>query len=170
MTETIDQVIKNNKALVKSIALKFRDSGLDLDDLIQEGYIALARAFSKFNPDNETKFSTYAYVVVERALINVVEKYIRRVRFNTPEELATPVADHRSVKQQQNLVSKDWLNSLFNSAGLSDRDKRVMMLRFYSGLLVQEVAEEMGISKSTVKLVTHNSLVKIRRIMENTNG
>ena len=46
--------------LVISMASKFRNYGLSMSDLIQEGHIGLLEAAARFEPDREVRFSTYA--------------------------------------------------------------------------------------------------------------
>ncbi len=60
-TETI---ILENVALVKSIALKFRDRGTEFEDLMQIGTIGMLKAINSFNLDRGTAFSTYAVPLI----------------------------------------------------------------------------------------------------------
>ena len=46
--------------LVVAIAAKFRNYGLPMGDLVQEGNIGLMQAANRFDPDREVRFSTYA--------------------------------------------------------------------------------------------------------------
>lgn len=46
--------------LVISMAAKFRNYGLNMSDLIQEGHIGLLEAAARFDPNREVRFSTYA--------------------------------------------------------------------------------------------------------------
>ena len=46
--------------LVISMASKFRNYGLPLADLVQEGNVGLMMAAAKFDPAREVRFSTYA--------------------------------------------------------------------------------------------------------------
>ena len=46
--------------LVISMAAKFRNYGLNMSDLIQEGHIGLLEAAARFDPSREVRFSTYA--------------------------------------------------------------------------------------------------------------
>jgi RNA polymerase sigma-32 factor len=46
--------------LVVSMAGKFRNYGLPMSDLVQEGNIGLMQAAARFEPDREVRFSTYA--------------------------------------------------------------------------------------------------------------
>lgn len=60
-TETL---IVENVALVKSIALKFRDRGTELEDLMQIGTIGMIKAIRSFDMDRGTAFSTYAVPLI----------------------------------------------------------------------------------------------------------
>ncbi|MEM1377338.1 MAG: RNA polymerase factor sigma-32 [Pseudomonadota bacterium] len=46
--------------LVISMASKFRNFGLPMSDLVQEGYVGLLEAAARFEPEREVRFSTYA--------------------------------------------------------------------------------------------------------------
>lgn len=53
-------LIENNTGLVKSIAVRFSGQGVEMDDLMQIGFVGLLKAVDKFNPDFDVMFSTYA--------------------------------------------------------------------------------------------------------------
>src|SRR5690606_16784723 len=46
--------------LVIAIAARFRNFGLPMSDLIQEGHVGLLEAAARFEPDRQVRFSTYA--------------------------------------------------------------------------------------------------------------
>ena len=46
--------------LVVSMAAKFRNYGLPMSDLLQEGHVGLLEAAARFEPDRDVRFSTYA--------------------------------------------------------------------------------------------------------------
>ena len=60
-TETL---IVENTALVKSIALKFRDRGTEFEDLMQIGTIGMIKAIRSFDMERGTAFSTYAVPLI----------------------------------------------------------------------------------------------------------
>lgn len=55
-----DNLILFHQRLVKSIASRFMGAGETIDDLIQVGNIGLINALDRYNPDQGTRFSTYA--------------------------------------------------------------------------------------------------------------
>lgn len=68
-----DKIVLNQVSQVMSIAKTFRDSD-DIDDLIQEGMVAVLIAFNKYNPDHDTKFSTYVRPAINGHLIRYLQK------------------------------------------------------------------------------------------------
>lgn len=54
------EMVQSNMRLVVSIARKYSNVGVNLQDLVQEGSLGLSRAAEKFDPSKGFKFSTYA--------------------------------------------------------------------------------------------------------------
>ncbi len=75
-SELREEIVNRNVGLVKSIALKFRNSGEPLDDLIQAGYIGLLNAVSNFDLARSNRFSTYASYLIQ----GEIRHYIRDKR------------------------------------------------------------------------------------------
>jgi len=69
--------------LVVSTAVKFRNYGLPVGDLIQEGNIGLMQAAARFDPDREVRFSTYATWWIRSAIQDYVLRNWSIVRTGT---------------------------------------------------------------------------------------
>ena len=56
----LDKLTSAHMRLVVAIASRFRNFGLNMSDLIQEGHVGLLEAAARFEPDRNVRFSTYA--------------------------------------------------------------------------------------------------------------
>jgi RNA polymerase primary sigma factor len=63
-----DELVRANLRLVVYLARSYRNRGLDYQDLIEEGNIGLLHAAENFNPDLETRFSTYAKFWIKQCM------------------------------------------------------------------------------------------------------
>lgn len=59
-----NEIVLNNLGLVHSCANKFRNRGVEYDDLFQAGCIGLLKAADKFDAERGFSFSTYAIPVI----------------------------------------------------------------------------------------------------------
>jgi RNA polymerase primary sigma factor len=75
--EARERMVRSNLRLVVNIARHYVNRGLSLPDLIEEGNIGLLKAVEGFDPENGSRFSTYASwwikQAIKRALINSVQ-------------------------------------------------------------------------------------------------
>lgn len=68
-----EELIKNNLGLVRSIALRYKDRGIDYDDLVQIGSVGMLKAIRSFDLSKGTVFSTYAVPLI----IGEIRRYMR---------------------------------------------------------------------------------------------
>jgi RNA polymerase sigma factor (sigma-70 family) len=86
--------LQSNQGLVAEIAKRYRNRGLPLTDLMQEGNLGLISALNRFDYEKGFKFSTYACWWIQSAVGRAVESKVATVRI--------PV----SAKKQANLLQK----------------------------------------------------------------
>ena len=62
--EARDILVEKNMGLVHSIARRFQNRGVEMEDLVQIGSIGLLKAIDKFDLTYEVRFSTYAVPMI----------------------------------------------------------------------------------------------------------
>ncbi len=75
-----NQLLTSNLRLVTSIAKKYLNRGLAIEDLIQEGSVGLMKAIDKFEWSHGNKFSTYATWWIRQAITRAIADQARTIR------------------------------------------------------------------------------------------
>lgn len=75
-----DRLVVCNLRLVVSIAKRFKEQGLTIEELIQEGNLGLIRATELFDPAKRYRFSTYATYWIRQRVMRALADQSRLVR------------------------------------------------------------------------------------------
>ncbi len=79
----LHKLVQSYTRLVVSTAARFRNYGLPMGDLVQEGNIGLMQAAAKFDPAREVRFSTYATWWIRSAIQDYILRNWSIVRTGT---------------------------------------------------------------------------------------
>lgn len=71
--ESRDRMIQANLRLVISVAKNFRNRGLPMEDLVNEGNVGLMNAVDRYDPEVGSRFSTYAGYWIDQAIRRAVQ-------------------------------------------------------------------------------------------------
>ncbi len=66
-------MVSSNLRLVISVAKNFRNRGLPMEDLVNEGNVGLMHAVDRFDPTVGSRFSTYASYWIDQAIRRAVQ-------------------------------------------------------------------------------------------------
>ena len=150
--------------LIRFHAGRYAAVSADAEDLTQEGLITLLRVMKQFNPEQETKFSSFAQVCI----INRMRSLVRRQQnADVPDEDLI-----RNLEEKGSFIDPDSPESILIEkesyadccmqvmALLSDKEWEVLQC-VLDGLSYAHTAELLGISIKSVD----NAMQRIRRKM-----
>lgn len=85
------KLIRSNIRFVISIAKKYQNNGIALEDLISEGNIGLVIAADRFEPDKGYHFISYAVYWIKQSILKAINEKSRLIRLplNKANELIT---------------------------------------------------------------------------------
>lgn len=81
----IDPTLPQHQKMLRIVASQFMNQGMDFDDLVGEGQIALIKACRGFNPDLKIQFDTYANAAIRSTLGRQLANKVPHIRI--PEHL-----------------------------------------------------------------------------------
>jgi RNA polymerase sigma factor (sigma-70 family) len=77
-------LVEEHMGLVRSLAFRYRDLGLPVEDLVQEGAIGLLAAIDRYDSSRGASFSTYAFWRVRAAITHALTAHGQVVRLPRP--------------------------------------------------------------------------------------
>src|SRR5204863_9970440 len=75
-----ERLIGEYLPVVRAIASRYRDLGVPLDDLVQEGSLGVLEAISRFDTRRSDDFESYARFRIRRAIRNALTEQSRLIR------------------------------------------------------------------------------------------
>ena len=222
-----ETLLLENTPLLKSILNRYRNKGVEYDDLFQLASMGFIKAINNFDTKFEVKFSTYAvpmiageikrflrddgYIKVSRSLkvLSVkINRFIESFRGETSREpTVEEIADHFKVEtsdvlfamdsaklpvsifdrnDDQDEKSKSYLDKLESKESgedvvnklllkdiineLDEREKKIVILRYFRDMTQSEIAREMGVSQVQVSRLEVKILAKMKEKMSAGNA
>lgn len=216
----VDDLVETNVGVARSIARRYRNRGIDLDDLEQVALLGLTKAAQRFDATAGYDFLSYAVPTVRGELrrhfrdagwmirpprrVQELQSRISRAQQELEASLSrsprpTEIAAHLSedldaviealsadgcfTPTSLDLTVAEGSSSLGDLIGaedraiestearivlapvvreLSDRDRRIVHLRFYEERTQQEIAEAVGLTQAQVSRVLTRILSSLR--------
>lgn len=120
--------------LVIAIAARFRNFGLPMSDLIQEGHVGLLEAAARFEPDRQVRFSTYATWWIRAAIQDYVLRNWSIVRGGTSSAQKALFFNLRRLRarlsREPGAISQSEMHrTIADALGVSQGDVAVMDAR-----------------------------------------
>ena len=215
------ELIRENSPLIKSVIRRYRNKGVDYDDLYQLGCIGFLKAIRNFSTQFGVKFSTYAvpmiagevkrflrddgYIKVSRSVKSLAAKisYFVETYKNThndspsideiaaefnvepqeavfaldsakfPVSLYEKTDDDNSRSLMDKIAAKETIEDNLDKivlkdaiSELDDREKKIIILRYYRDKTQSEVARVLKVSQVQVSRLENKILDKLRGVFK----
>jgi RNA polymerase sigma factor (sigma-70 family) len=185
--------VEANLGLVGAVVNRFhaRLPNLDRDDMFHAGVVALIDAARLFRPETGFQFSTYATIAISRRVVENMNEQSNGISrgkadgyHRRGEKIPHPVSMHyESQKGREGVLEiadtrpspvavaaeneadagkLAGLDSLLSE--LTERERRVLHLRFVEGVTLREVGEEIGVTRERVRQIETEAIAKARKL------
>ena len=132
--------------------------GIDVEDIIQEGLIALVNAISTYDKNNGAKFSTYANVCITNRILTVLSKLKNNGSLLFDSDQLQD--DFTQITPESILLEKEKTQELFISISklLSEKEWKVFRM-FLTGSTYDQMARQLNLPLKVVD----NAMQRVRR-------
>lgn len=149
---------------------KFGSYGMEINDLIQEGYIGLDNAINCFNEKENTSFYTFALLCIDRQIITYIKKntnnkaMVLNDAINLDDGKEYLFRDNTDIEGSfiNKEDAKEFINLICDS--LSDIEKKVFSLKL-EGYDIGEIANLLNKDTKVIYNTLHRIKYKIKLIM-----
>ena len=127
------------------------------EDLCEDVFL---KVYEKLDTFDETKasISTWIYTIARNTLTDYYRT--RKVCEEIPEEYES------AISVEDEICNREMLEKLANALEkLDERSRDIIILRYYSGFKLTEIAEKLDISYSYVKLLHNNALENLKKYL-----
>ena len=130
----------------------------DSEDVVSDVFVKVFNGLSDFD-ENKASLSTWIFTITRNA---VIDYFRASKRFcELPEELCS------EDDTERNMINAEMLERLASALErLNDRERDIIILHYYSGRTLKDIARDIGISYSYVKLLHSDALKVLRKYID----
>ena len=179
-------LIRHNLRLVAHIAKKFKNSSVDIDDLISIGSIGLMKAIKTFSYEKGNSFSTYASRCIENEILMTFRSDKKNAQAIYLDEIISVDKDGNNLslyeilkddskavdEQVENKIIYKKIEKIIENK-LNSREQEIIKKRyglcgFYQKTQI-ELADELNISRSYISRLEKKAIILIRNELKCNN-
>lgn len=130
----------------------------DSEDVVSDVFVKVFNGLSDFD-ENKASLSTWIFTITRNAVIDYFRASKRLCEL--PEEL------YSEDDTEQNIINTEMLERLADALErLNERERNIIVLHYYGGRTLKDIAEAMGISYSYTKLLHGGALKALRKLID----
>ncbi len=155
---TLEDLYRQQRMRMVRLAILLVDEPATAEDVVQEAFTGVYRQWSKLR-------DTQAAVgYLRTAVVNGSRSVLRRRKTARDYQPPHP-GNERSAESLAMLTAEH--QSVVSALGqLPDRQREILVLRYYGGLSESEISEATGVSKGTVKSTASRALDALQKILD----
>lgn len=189
--KNINQLVTENLSYVKSLANRFKGKGVDFDDLVSEGYMAMTQAAQKYDTERGTQFIAYAAPFIRKAMEQAIKQ--QSASYGMPKDghqqlnkklsrslsIDAPLGTNNKYTLLDILINKDALSEEENTyfrlisedlkaaIEILDEREREVIRKFYGigcpHIPMADIAEDMELKRERVRQIRDKAVRKMAR-------
>jgi RNA polymerase sigma-70 factor (sigma-E family) len=155
---TIDDLYRSHRMGMVRLAILLVDDLQSAEDVVQEAFAGLYKNWSSLRDRRA------AIGYLRMAVVNGSRSMLRRRR--TARAYVPPDAGTARSAESLAMMSAEHQAVVVALAELPERQREVLVLRYYGGLSEAEIAEATGLARGTVKSTASRAIAKLTEAME----
>lgn len=160
------ELLRRYEGLVLNTCTKVIGSRGDAEEVAQDALIQVFHKIHQF--EGRSQFKTWLYKIVHNYCRNRVSKIIRKREVSEAYEehtvKNTPDREGEDLEEQLSSVVQEAISKL------KDADREVIVMKFMSGLTIQEIADVLEIGLSAAKMRLYRALDAFKEVYVKTSG
>ena len=155
---TLEDLYRQQRMRMVRLAILLVDEPATAEDVVQEAFTGLYRHWS-------TLRDTQAAIgYLRTAVVNGSRSVLRRRK--TAREYQPPHQTNARSAESLAMLTAEHQSVVTALGQLPNRQREVLVLRYYGGLSESEIAEATGVSKGTVKSTSSRGLDALQKILD----
>ena len=133
------------------------NSAQDAEDLADDVFVKVFEKLDSFD-ESKASLSTWIYTITRNTLTDYFRT--RKVFAEIPETMET------DTSVEDDVCNAEMLDNLAKALEtLDERERDIIILRFYSGKTLKEITAQMGISYAYGKVLQNKAFEKLRKFL-----
>ncbi|WP_432588236.1 sigma-70 family RNA polymerase sigma factor [Streptomyces sp. HD1123-B1] len=156
---TLDDLYRARRLDMVRLAVSLVDDRHTAEDVVQDAFAAVCR---RHGARLDSLQDAHAYL--HTAVINAARSVLRRRR--TARAYTPPHHAQGAPVDERMLLAEEHGEVLDALARLTERQREVLVLRYWSELTEAQIAEALGVSRGTVKSTASRALDTLEKLLE----
>lgn len=166
------ELVTKNRKFIVSFAKRYARNEDELEDLVQEGNIAILKAIDSFAPEKGFAFTTHVGWAIKGAVSSAAKKMHKggKQQLTDQEDQSSAIDQFAEKKEQATRFSAEAMDRLEKEVHLLPEEQRkVISMKFGFGrkhpMDYREIGEALGISKSQAHKLASQGMQDLAHVM-----